>query len=75
MEWFINNVYWNAGITEAVVRRCSVTLLKKRVCEFFKFFQNTYFYRTPPVAASGINKTHSTSMELHACLQNLTPLG
>ena len=22
MEWVINNVYWNGGITEAVVRRC-----------------------------------------------------
>ena len=58
MEWLINNVYWNDRITEAVVRRCSATLLKKRVCEFFKFFQNAYFYRTPPVAASGINKTN-----------------
>ena len=51
-------MYWNDGITEAVVQRPSGTLLKKRVCEFFKFFQNAYFYRTPPVAASGINKTH-----------------
>ena len=50
-------MYWNYGITEAVVRRCSATLLKKRLCEFLNFFKNTYFYRTPPVAASGINKT------------------
>ena len=58
MEWFINNVYWNDEITEAVVRMCSAILSKKGVCGFFKFFQNTYFYITPPVAASGINKTH-----------------
>ena len=51
----INNVYWNNEITEAVVRRCSATLLES---EIFNFFQNAYFYRTPPVAASGINKTH-----------------
>ena len=30
----------------------------KRGCEFFNFFKNTYFYRTPPLAASGINKTY-----------------
>ena len=58
MEWLINNAYWNDGITEAVVRRCSGFLLKKTVCEFFKFFQNAYFYRAPLMAASGINKTH-----------------
>ena len=58
MERVIKNVYWNDGITEAVVRRYSATLLKKRLCEFFKFFKNTYFYRTPPLAASGIKKTY-----------------
>ena len=58
MEWLINNVYWNDGITEAVVRRCSAILLKKRFYEFFKFFLHAYFYRTRPVAVPGINKTH-----------------
>ena len=43
MEWFINNVYWNVGITEAVVRRCSVTLLKKRVFKIFQFFSERLF--------------------------------
>ena len=58
MEWLINNVYWNDGITEAVIRRSSATLLKKRLCEFFNFFKSTHFYRTPLVAAFGINKTY-----------------
>ena len=29
----------------------------KKETEFIKFFNNTYFYRTTPVAASGIDKT------------------
>ena len=33
-------------------------LYQKRESEIFKVFQNAFFYRTPPVAASGINKTH-----------------
>ena len=64
MEWLINNVYSGDGITEAVVRRCSAALLKKRLCEFFKFFKNTYFYRTPPVAASRIIKTYQYQPEI-----------
>ena len=64
MEWLINNVYWNDGITEAVVWRCCSNLLKKRLCEFFKFFKNTYFYRTPPVAASRIIKTYQYQPEI-----------
>ena len=85
MEWLINNVYWNDGITEAVVRRCSATLLRKRLCEFFKFSKNTYFYRAPPVAASGISKTYChldgtthffiSNIRLGKNKQNLTPSG
>ena len=58
MEWLTNNLYWNDGIIEAVVRRYSATLLKKRLCEFFKFFKSTYFNKTTPVAAAGISKTY-----------------
>ena len=58
MEKFINNMYWNDGITEAVVRRCSASLLKKGLCEVFKLYKNTFFYRTPVVGASIINKTY-----------------
>ena len=43
MEWLINNVYSSDGITEAVVRRCSAALLKKRLCEFFKFLRTPIF--------------------------------
>ena len=54
MEWLLNNVYWwnyrsNYGMTE---------LQKQSFCEFFKIFEKSYFYRTRPVAASGINKSY-----------------
>ena len=60
----MNNVYyWNDGITEAVVRRCSATLLKERVREFFKFFQNAYFYRALRWLLLELIKPISTSMD------------
>ena len=36
----------------------ALQLYLKIDCEFFKFFKHTYFYRTPPVAASGIKKIY-----------------
>ena len=64
MEWLINNVHWNDGITEAVVRRCSTNLLKKRVCEFFKFICTSMELIACLLATPGWGKK-----------QNLTPLG
>ena len=77
MKWLINNVYWNDGITEAVIRRCSATSLKKRLYEFFIFFKNTYFYRTPPVAAPRWNYTLFCKQRQakQKKKENLTPLG
>ena len=68
MGWLINNVYWNDGITEAVVRRWSATLLKKRLSEFFKFFKNTIFIEHLRWLLLELIKPISTSMELHAFL-------
>ena len=36
-------------------------------CEFFKFFKNTFFYRTPPVAASKFRReTESNEFDAEA---------
>ena len=54
--------------SEAVVPRCSVekakacnfikkeTLVQVSSCEFLGIFKNTFFYKTPPVAASEENQ-------------------
>ena len=47
------------GMTELQKQFGGVLQLYSKIeSEFFNFFQDAYFYRTPPVAASGINKTH-----------------
>ena len=67
MEWLINNVYWNDGITEAVVRRCSATLLKKRLnCS--NFLSTPIFIEHLRWLLLVLKKPISTSMELHAFL-------
>ena len=67
MEWLINNVYWNDGITEAVVRRCSATLLKKRL-SFSNFLRTPILIKQPRWLLLELVKPISTSMELHAFL-------
>ena len=64
MEWLINNVYWNDGITEAVVRRCSATLLKKRL-DFSKFLRTPIFIEHLRWLLLELIKPISTSMVLH----------
>ena len=68
MEWLINNVYWNDGITEAVVRRCSVTLLKRGCVNFSNFLRTHIFIKHPRWLLLELVKPISTSMELHAFL-------
>ena len=62
MEWLINNVYWNDGITEAVVRRCSATL------NFSNFLRTPIFIGHLRWLLLELIKPISTSMELHAFL-------
>ena len=64
MEWLINNVYWNDGITEAVVRRCSATLLKKRL-DFSNFLRTPIFIEHLRWLLLELIKPISTSMVLH----------
>ena len=64
MEWLINNVYWNDGITEAVVRRCSATLLKKRLCETLLNFCPIFIGHLRWLLLE-LTKPISTSVELH----------
>ena len=43
------------------------------LCEFYEFFRNTYFYRTPLVAASDFSKWYLFRMEnLYRCCLELT---
>ena len=57
---------WYLCVTEAVAQRCSVKKAfleisqnsQKSTCARVSFFnnKNIFFYRTPPVAASGVKK-------------------
>ena len=38
----------------------SLLLIKLFSCEFFELFKSIFFYRTPPVAASVLNRSRST---------------
>ena len=67
MEWLINNVYWNDGIIEAVVRRCSATQLKKRL-NFSNLLRAPIFIEHPQWLLLELVKPIGTSMELHAFL-------
>ena len=68
MEQFRFPIFTGTFIPEADARRCSIekvlpaTLIKNSSgagvsCEYCKMFQNTFFYRTPSVAASFILKS------------------
>ena len=67
MEWVINDVYWSDGITEAVVRRCSAALLKKRL-NFSNFLRTPIFIEHLRWLLLELVKPISTSMELDAFL-------
>ena len=67
MERLKNNVYWNDEIAEAVVQRCSATLLKKRLCETLSNFCPIFIGHLRWLLLE-LTKPVSTSMELHAFL-------
>ena len=68
MERLINNVYWNDGITEALVRRCAATLLKRDPVNFSNFVRTPIFVGHLRWLLLELIKPISTSMELHAFL-------
>ena len=68
MERLINNVYWNDRITEAVVRRCSATLLKKRLSETLSNCCSIVIGHYLRWLLLELTKPISTSMELRTFL-------
>ena len=58
--------------SEAVVQRCSVKKVFSKIsCEFCEIFKNTYFYRTPMVAASKAYIFSIVEAAVRRCSENM----